>query len=232
MKRRLTSNLVSRVSIQLLSVENNPNIGVFALTSENMTILPKYFLEKDVKIVEKTLKSTIIRIDAPLGIIGILGVMNSEGVVLSPILDSNMYQLLEDALEIPIVQTKYFHALGNTVLVNDYGGICSPTLDENTVKTLKSVLKVPMLKCKIAGSDLVGSLCVANNHGAMVTPVASSDDLRLIKTHLGLENVGTGTVNMGQDSVSAGILTTTKGVLCGSQTTGIEIIKIAETLLP
>ncbi len=223
---------MSSVTVRLLSVENNPNIGVFALTSEKVTVLPKYFLEKDVKIVKKTLQTTVVHLDAPLGIIGILGVMNSEGLVLSPTLDTNMFRLLEKSLDIPVVQTKYFHALGNIVLVNDYGGVHSPTVDEKTLQTLKSVLKVPLLKCKVANSDLVGSLCVANNYGALVTPAASSDDLKVIKEHLGLDDIGTGTVNMGQDALAAGILTTTKGVLCGDKTTGIEIIKITETLMP
>lgn len=223
---------MSSVSIQLLSVENNPNIGVFALTSEKTTILPKYFLEKDVKIVKKTLQTTVVHVDAPLGIIGILGVMNSEGLVLSPTLDPNMFHLLETSLNIPVVQTNYFHALGNIVLVNDYGGIYSPTVDEKTLQILKEALKVPLVKGRIARSDLVGALCVANNYGALMTPAASSDDLKTVKDQLGLEEVGTGTVNMGQDALAAGILTSTKGVVCGDKTTGIEIIKIAETLVP
>ncbi len=220
------------MSVQLLSVENNPNIGVFALTSENMTILSKYFLEKEARIVEKTLRTKIIHVDAPLGIIGILGVMNSEGLVLSPALDPNIYQLLEELIDIPVVRTRHFHALGNIVLVNDYGGLYSPTIDSNTLNILKSVLKVPLIKCKIAQSDLVGSLCVANNYGALVTPAATTEDLRLIKKHLSLQEIGNGTVNMGQDSLAAGILTTTRGVLCGDRTTGMEVIKITEVLLP
>ena len=137
-----------------------------------------------------------------------------------------------DSLDLRIAEVKdHFYALGNLVLANDFGAVVSPLIDSKTSKQIEDTLDVEVNKTRIANSDLVGSLAFTTNLGVLVTPFASDEEIDELKSLLKVEKGNIGTINLGQPFIAAGILANTRGCVVGNDTTGLETVRISQTLM-
>ncbi|MBR9680514.1 MAG: hypothetical protein GOU98_01665 [Candidatus Altiarchaeota archaeon] len=81
-------------------------------------------------------------------------------------------------LKVTKIETKYT-ALGNLICATDKGAVISPLI-ENKKKEIENALKVKASVTQIAGIDIIGSLVLANNKGAVVHPNASETEMDIV----------------------------------------------------
>jgi len=170
-------------------------------------------------------------VDPAVRVIGVLGVANSNGIVLSSIIEPEVIEKNPDT-SLTIARARgQFYALGNLVLANDRAAVISPIVDKRTSSLIEETLGVEIAWKRIAGSDLVGSLACVSNYGILVSPFATDEEVEDLKEFFKVDRGDIGTVNLGQPFIAAGILANTKGCVAGEDTTGLEMMRIAETLV-
>lgn len=220
----MTQNHIGKVS-----VNNNPNIGLFGFATEKYCIMDKYAqpnLHKEaeevlgVKVVQMTLGGT--------GLCGLFCAGNSNGVVVSSIIrDYELEPLKKAGINFVVVHCPD-NAIGNLMAANDNGCIISPMLNICS-KEIAKVLGVKVIVSQIGGSDLTGACLSATNRGCMVHKEATEKELKLIKKTLGVEPAVC-TVNFGTPWVKSGVIANAKGFLIGDKSSGPEIARADEVL--
>ena len=217
--------------IQVLDFDGNPNIGVFALATDNFALVPTTLRPKIIKIVEDSLKVPAIKINicgSPL--IGVFSVGNSNGLVVSRFTLTEEIRVLKEKLKINIEPLPDKHtAVGNLVLVNDHGAIANPSLSKTAIKVLEDTLDVEVVKGIIANMRTVGSIAVATNKGILTHPNTTEQELKWLEEVLCVPT-NIGTVNRGTPFIGVCMVANTKGAIVGSLTTGPELARIEESL--
>ncbi|MGQ9515269.1 MAG: translation initiation factor IF-6 [Thermoproteota archaeon] len=214
------------------SIRNNPFIGVYTATGGGIAIVPpaapKRFVSRLTGILKlRVLQSTIGGISA----VGSMVVMNSNGIVVPPIITDEELKVLERAgCHVGIVDTK-LTSLGNLVCANDCGAIASHLLPREDIVQLREILGVEVCQLKIRGYSVVGSAIVATNKGALANLSTTEEDRKKIQEILKVKTE-TGTVNGGYRYVRAGIVPGLNDALVGDITTGPELMVIREALEP
>ncbi|ADG13080.1 translation initiation factor IF-6 [Methanocaldococcus infernus] len=213
-----------------------PNIGVLALTTEELTLLPLFLSEKDVSEVKEALKTEVFKTNiANSSLIGSLAAANSRVILLPGIVEDeevegikNFIRELGLDVSVEIINVKNT-ALGNLILVNDYGCLISKEL-EDFKKEIEDIFNLPTEVGTIADLPTVGSNAVVTNKGLFTHPLVEEDELKALKELFKVEYCGKGTVNKGSTSVGSGIIANTKGIIVGGDTTGPEILQIEDAL--
>ncbi|MFQ5979173.1 MAG: translation initiation factor IF-6 [Candidatus Heimdallarchaeota archaeon] len=219
------------MSVEFRNIQNNPNVGVFVLATESFALVPSGVPKNFQDSIETNLKVTVHVISTFSRVLGVLAAANSHGIVLSSLASK------EDALDLSNVTgldverlDSQFYALGNTIAANDFAAVCSPILDEKSIHTIEKVLKVPAHRYRFEFSELIGSLTVSTNSGCLVSPEATDSEVDHLKELLQVPKAKIGTINRGYTFVAAGMIASSHGCLCGEETTGLEIMRISETL--
>lgn len=157
-------------------------------------------------------------------IIGRLAVGNRHGLIVpNATTDVELQHLrnsLPDDVKLQRVEERLC-ALGNVIACNDYCAIVHPDLDRETEEIISDVLNVEVYRHQIAGHALVGSYVVLTNQGGLVHPkttIAEQDELSsLLQVPL-----VAGTINMGSESLAAGMTVNDWTAYCGISTTATE----------
>lgn len=213
----------------------NPFIGLYARTNDNITIIgvsaPDKFARMSDFLNTKLIKVSLA--DSPL--IGLYCIMNSNGIILSNVVDDKEVERLRNELrtagcDINVVKTKSrFTAIGNSIAVNDKGALIHPEMDYEMKKEISDVFEVDVESMEVAGYKTVGAVVTATNKGFLSHPNISVDELEKLKNVFGVEG-GVGTINGGVPFVSLGILANDRGAVFGDLTTGFELHRIEESL--
>jgi len=164
-------------------------------------------------------------------LIGILSVMNNNGILLPKTAYQEEYDLLkkETDLEVGVLDSK-FTALGNVICANDKGAVVSPWLSDKDCQTIKNILEVEVIQKRIAGFNQTGVVLVANNTGAAIHPEADEEDMKTFANLLGVK-IEQVSINNGTPYVSSGILANNHALVVGSLTTGPEIMMLTRAFL-
>lgn len=216
-----------------MNISGTPNIGVYALTTNDFTLVPLGTPTSKVKSIEQCLGTKVIRLN-PGGtrLIGVLGVANSSGIILPDLVSDEDIKVLKDVYPANIerIESKV-NAFGNLVLTNDHGAIISEflTKESGTVKKIEDTLDVELVSGRIAGLPQVGSAAVASNKGVLAHPMLNDDERKVLEDILKV-HVDVGTINGGCPFVASGVLANDKGVVIGNLTTGPEILMISSVL--
>ncbi|MDL2241792.1 translation initiation factor IF-6 [Bacteroidales bacterium OttesenSCG-928-L03] len=206
------------------------NIGVYASVNESISLVAANSAPSFVKDIETALGvETILTTVSGSFVIGSLVRMNSNGVVVSGMIETVELDRIKDKINVTILPDK-MNAVGNNILANDNGAIINPELSKTAEKKIADALGVEVVRSNIAGFGTVGSVCVATNKGCLCNVDATDEDISLIMDVLGVE-AGKGSVNHGSKYVGAGILSNSKGALIGDDTTPIEMGKIEDGLV-
>jgi translation initiation factor 6 len=220
------------MSVERRNIQNNPNVGVFVLATESFALVPSGVAKPFLESVKANLKVEIYVLNTFSRVLGVLAAANSHGIVLSSIASKEDVEYLSNTTGLEVQRlTSQFYALGNTIAANDYAAVCSPFLDEKSTQTIEEVLKVPIRRYRFKFSELMGSLTVTTNSGCLVSPEATDKEVDQIKELLQVKTAKIGTVNRGQTFVAAGMIASSHGCICGEETTGLEIMRISETLI-
>lgn len=215
---------------QRLDFLENPNIGVFCKTTDDLCIIRKALPKKILKRVSSALQTSFIELQiADANIIGSLLVCNKHGVVVSNIVNDIEVSLLESHgfSVLPIEDT--LNAVGNDMLVNDNGGLIHPKIEKKTIKAIEECLQIPFTRGTIAGLETVGMAAVATNKGVLCHPKVTDEEKKVLESVFKVPAM-IGTVNHGVPLIGSGLVANSHGAVFGSLTTGIEMGRIVESL--
>ncbi len=211
-------------------------IGVLAMATEDITLLPIFLDKNDVNEVSEVLKTKCLQVNiGGSSLLGSLSVGNKYGILLPKIIDdkelNKIKSFLKDNdldLDIKIIKSKNT-ALGNLILTNDNGALISPELKEFK-KDIEDALNVEVEVGTIADLPTVGSNAIVTNKGCLTHPLVEDEELEFLKNLFKVEYIGKGTANKGTTSVGACIIANSKGAIVGGDTTGPELLIIEDAL--
>lgn len=207
------------------ALDSQPYIGVFAGCSEELCIIPP--VKKDA--FEEALETTVI--STTVGgtrLIGALLCMNSNGIIVSDIMDEREIEPILDHTDVTTVPESY-NALGNNILVNDKGALINPLLSKKTEEGIRDLLDVEVKRGTIAGMNMVGSIAVVTNKGLICHPHVEDEEIEMMEELFGV-NVAKSTANHGSGWLGTCLIANTKGAVIGDRTTPIELGRIEEGL--
>jgi translation initiation factor 6 len=214
--------------VSKLEFQKNPNIGLFGFATDSKCFLGRHVSKKSEDLARDVLKTEIVRTDV-LGtnLAGVFLAGNSKGVIASDRLYKEELDNLKKKTGLLILETKYT-ALGNLILMNDNGIIISESLKDHK-EAIKKFFGLPVETGSVCGLDLVGSLALATNRGCLVHKDVSSKEANLLEKVLKV-GVMPGSVNFGNPWIRSGIISNSRGLLFGNQTSGPEMGIITEAL--
>ncbi len=219
-------------------IDDSPYIGIFAVCTESLLLLPAHVPERLVGELEQALKVRVIKAYiAEMSIVGCLAAGNSKGFVVSQYaLESEIEQIKNSAFEYGLdceisrlPDSDKITAAGNVILANDHVALVHPELTDEAVNVVKDTLDVEVYRGRIAGLKTVGMAAVVTNRGVLAHKNASHSELEFLEEIFQLP-VEIGSVNFGVPLIGAALLANTKGYAAGVETTGVELGRIEEAL--
>jgi len=215
------------MAIYLYNIFRNPNVGLFLKASEKALLVPMGYPNHKVKLMESMIK--VPGIEVSIGntkLLGPLIAMNSNGALVTRFATDEEIRTIEERVGIVVERmNSFFTSAGNLILVNDYGGIASDLLNDEEISAASKILKVKLVRATIAGYHQVGSMGAATNRGVLLHPMATEDEIKMVKETMSVE-ADVGSVNAGVPFVSSGIVGNSNGLIVGKSTTGPEIMII------
>lgn len=213
-----------------LSLNGDPNIGVFARVFEDLAFVPvespKEFKDKiaealDVEVVETFIQGS--------SVIGLLLNGNSRGFVASGLILDSELDILQDYGDVLLLGEE-MNAAGNVILTNDSFAIVHPDMSSEMQKMVGEFLKVKVIPMSFANMGTVGMTCACTNAGVLLPARSTPEEIDLLEHQLPSDefSVGTGSVNMGSNLIGTGLLVNSKGYLAGNTTTGFELGRIED----
>ncbi len=207
----------------------NSWLGMFILTNDKFSLIPLDAPEKVEKAVSvlgtEVIKTTI----ANSNLLGIYGVMNSNGLILPNLCTERELKLLSELdINIYVSQDKH-NAHGNNIAVNDRGGIINPHIPKEEQKRMAEVLGVELLPMHVAEHSTVGSCLLVTNKGVLINYKATETTVESIKNALGVYG-NRGTLNMGSGFVGYGAIANSNGYVVGEESSPFEMGRLEEAL--
>ena len=217
------------MSVILADVFGSPNIGVYCYCSEELAIVPPGLTTRKLTQFADTLDVDVCKTTVGGStLVGALVAGNSKGVLVPHTIKDYELRRIEEFSKVVIVESNWT-ALGNVVLANDYGAVIHPHSSTQIAESLRKELGVPTTYGKIGSLPFVGSLAVATNRGAILSPNALSEEESVIETALHVD-AELSTTNGGVPFVKSGILANSKGAIVGPLTRGAELMQITRAL--
>jgi len=215
---------------QRLDFNENHNVGVLCRTNEDVAFIQRGLSKKIKKKVISALDVTLVELSiADANIVGSLLTINSNGAIVTDLIDAADIKIIEDqGLDVFVIEDK-INAAGNDILVNDNGAMVHPHLTDETLNEIEDVFKVPVHRGTIGSLDVVGMAAVVTNKGLLCHPKVTPDEKRQLEKIFNV-SVMIGTVNHGVPLIGSGLVANTKGAIVGNLTTGIELGRIEEAL--
>ena len=213
---------------------NSPYSGVFCATNDLVTLVPPGIPEDDMEAISEALgtKVEVITIGGS-SVLGTLIAMNNKGILVSNLITTLELEKLEEitaALDLNLgVLSERSNAIGNNFLLNDSGGFCNERLSKQSKVESEKIFEVDITSQSLNGMDTLGMIGCANTKGGLCHPEISDNEKEVMEKVLKVP-VMEGTVNFGMPLVGAGIISSSKGAICGRQSTGVELGRVEEAL--
>ena len=213
---------------------NSPYSGVFCATNDLVTLVPPGIPDDDMEAISEALgtKVEVITIGGS-SVLGTLIAMNNKGILVSNLITTLELEKLEEitaALDLNLgVLSERSNAIGNNFLLNDSGGFCNERLSKQSKVESEKIFEVDITSQSLNGMDTLGMIGCANTKGGLCHPEISDNEKDVMEKVLKVP-VMEGTVNFGMPLVGAGIISSSKGAICGRQSTGVELGRVEEAL--
>jgi len=222
------------LGVYLFRIFGSTCVGVFALATDKVLVLPKQVPEHRAEVLSDWLGVPVVKTSVGGSVlIGPLLCGNSRGLLVPHIITDEELRALgaieENGVEVGVMEGTPVTAFGNLVLANDKGAVVHPRFGRRTLKAMEDVLDVEVVKGTIAGLPYVGSLARATNKGVLAHPGIRPDERELIEDVLKVP-VETGTVNSGIRMISMGLIANDRAAVAGFATTGRELAVIGRGL--
>jgi translation initiation factor 6 len=211
------------------NLRGNPNIGLYAFCNNNYCLVSRVVPASQTKKIEEVLGVQCIRMSvAGTSLIGAFVTGNDNCLLVPDLIFDDELRILEDNnIQYKIIHTK-LTALGNNIACNNNGAVINKDFEPETIKQIKEALNVPVKKCKIAGLDIIGSMCVANDKKAIVHNKISKKEREQVESLLNAEILAITIDN--NPFVKGGIVLNNNGYLISDSAKTIEITVIDQTL--
>ena len=213
---------------------NSPYSGVFCATNDLVTLVPPGIPDDDMEAISEALgtKVEVITIGGS-SVLGTLIAMNNKGILVSNLITTLELEKLEEitaALDLNLgVLSERSNAIGNNFLLNDSGGFCNERLSKQSKVESEKKFELDITSQSLNGMDTLGMIGCANTKGGLCHPEISDNEKEVMEKVLKVP-VMEGTVNFGMPLVGAGIISSSKGAICGRQSTGVELGRVEEAL--
>mmetsp|Transcript_24305 Transcript_24305/g.47174 ORF Transcript_24305/g.47174 Transcript_24305/m.47174 type:complete len:227 (+) Transcript_24305:563-1243(+) len=217
-----------------LNFENSNDIGVFIKLTNSYCIVPYDISEKCLKILQKELKKKIPIIKTSVlqsKCLGRLIIGNNKGLLLPSETTFEEFQKIKKYIPDNIIVkrcSEKFSALGNCIVNNDFAALAIPEISYETEELLGDVLGTEVFKVSLGSEKLIGSFCVINNYGGLISQFVSLEDQDEISSLLQIP-LTVGTINCGDKYLSSGLITNDWFGFCGFRTTQSEILVLETT---
>lgn len=212
-----------------MNVYRNPNIGIFLRSNDHYVLVPQGISKNKIKIIKKYLG--VSALTTSIGgshLIGALTAMNNNAIIVSKLAEEYEIEKIKKQTGLNVIKLESkFTAIGNLIAANDNGAIVSTLLTEKNVKQISESLQVPVKKMNISSINLSGAIINATNKGAIVHPGITEKEIEIVSEVLKV-NVEPATINSGTPYVSSGIISNSKNILVGNQTSGPELITLSK----
>jgi len=215
---------------QQISFNENPNVGVFCRTNDNVLFVKTGLSKKIKNKLVQTLDVDLVELTiSDATIIGSLLTINSNGAIVTDFIDNkNLKKIKDQGLDVYIIDD-VINAVGNDILVNDFGAMVHPDIKNDTIEKINEIFKVPVFKGTIGSLKTVGMAAVVTNKGLLCHPKATDFEKEQLKKIFKVD-VMIGTINHGVPMIGSGLVANINGAIVGSLTTGIEMGRIEEAL--
>lgn len=213
--------------------QSSSEIGAYSLLTNSYAILPvtandSFFTS----MFENALANDSIPIIhssiAGTDIIGRLTVGNKHGLIFPSTATHLEMELIKSKLpenvEVAQIEEK-FSALGNVISCNDKIALVHPELEQVTLDVIQDILQIEAIPAVIGTESLVGSYSYLTNKGGIVCPQCTQEQIQELSNLTGI-SIEAATVNKGSNLISAGICVNDKCLLCGWETTALEIANL------
>ena len=213
---------------------NSPYSGVFCVTNDLLTLVPPGIPDDDMTAIGEALGTTVEVITiGGSSVLGTLVATNNKGLLVSNLVTSLELEKLEKwcknlNLNLGILSERA-NAIGNNFLLNDSGGFCNERLSSSSIKDAEGIFEVAVKSQSFNGMDTLGMIGCVNNNGGLCHPDIDENERKIMQEVLDVP-VMEGTVNFGMPLVGAGVITSSKGAVCGRQSTGVELGRVEEAL--
>ncbi|MFW9821324.1 MAG: hypothetical protein ACFFE4_00220 [Candidatus Thorarchaeota archaeon] len=211
-------------------------IGIYLTANNSYILYPPTLLKSLLKKYKMIFKETFYPITIHSSILlGAYTASNKFGIIVPHIIKDDELEKLENHLkgensspQIGILKS-IDNAYGNLILCNDKGAIISSLLKEYR-KEIEEVLNVETVVYEFADSYLPGSISLANNHGCVVHPLSTDEEIEYISSVLKVDEVDVSTVNRGIPYLSSGAIVNDESGIFGVNCTGPEMMRITSVL--
>ncbi len=219
-------------------LDGSPYIGLFALCTESLLLLPAHVPERLVEELEQVLEVRAIRTYiAEMSLIGCLAAGNSNGLVVSQYTLEREIEHIRSMTEAEglewrikrLPEGEKMTTAGNIILANDSVALVHPGLSDEAIEVIQDTLEVEVYRGEIGGLGTVGMAAVATNKGVLAHKDATRAELTYLEEIFKLP-VEIGSVNFGIPLIGSALLANTKGYAAGYETTGVELGRIEDAL--
>ena len=213
---------------------NSPYSGVFCVTNDLLTLVPPGIPDDDMAAIGEALGTTVEVITiGGSSVLGTLVATNNKGLLVSNLVTSLELEKLEKwcknlNLNLGILSERA-NAIGNNFLLNDSGGFCNERLSSSSIKDAEGIFEVAVKSQSFNGMDTLGMIGCVNNNGGLCHPDIDENERKIMQEVLDVP-VMEGTVNFGMPLVGAGVIASSKGAVCGRQSTGVDLGRVEEAL--
>lgn len=208
--------------------ENSSDVGVFCSLTNSYCLCPISASETFYSVFEAEIGDVVPIVHcsiAGLRIVGRMTVGNKNGLLVpSSTTDQELGHLRNSLPDQVLIQRidERLSALGNVISCNDHVALVHPDCDTETSDIIADVLNVEVFRQTVAGNVLVGAHSVFTNHGGVVNPRTTPEDLQELSSLLQVPLVAA-TINRGSDILGSGIVANDFSCFVGQNSTGTEL---------
>jgi len=212
------------------------SIGVYLEVNNSFGLYPSTLLKQDIMKIESTFKVPFFPISINnSNLLGVYTASNKYGIIVPHIIRDDELQklnLCSDELNINFkigVLKSLDNAFGNLIICNDKGAIISSFLKDYK-KQIEDTLNVETIVYEFVDNNLPGSISLTNNHGCLVHPLATDEEVDIISTILKVDETDVSTVNRGIPYLSSGAIVNDQSGIFGMASTGPELMRLTNIL--
>ncbi len=224
------------MAIKLADMNGNSYIGVFCKQIGDLALCPMETTDEFMSILKEGIGVDGLRTSAGnTNLHGSLIASNSNGMIIpyfyhkKEILNTLRSSGRED-LDIRVEISEDPHtAWGNNVLMSKDKALVNPELTKESLELIAETFDVEVIRGTIAGINTIGSIAVLNSKGMVTHPKSSQEDIDRLKDLFKVD-VYISTVNFGSPYLGASIIANDMGALVGSQSSGVELNRIENSL--